>query len=117
MKSAMLKVPGTKCLKVKHDKLLSNLAFNFNGRRYIKGGDQVDQPKQKDEKGETEWEMSRVVTLASCLECSSSSGPGAPLSIYSKLAALAGGIPDYLYGWDWWIVLATSSNARLTVVS
>jgi len=42
--------------------------------------------EEKENKRETTWEMSRVVLLASCLECSSSSGPGAPLSIYSKLA-------------------------------
>ena len=29
-----LKVPGTKRLKLKHDKLLSTFAFNFNLRRY-----------------------------------------------------------------------------------
>jgi len=28
--------PGSKRLKLKYDKLLSNLAFNFNLRRYIK---------------------------------------------------------------------------------
>jgi len=33
----ILKAPGTKRLKLKYDQLLSNLAFNFNLRRYIKG--------------------------------------------------------------------------------
>jgi len=31
-----LKAPGTKRLKLEHDKLLSNFAFNFNLRRYTK---------------------------------------------------------------------------------
>ena len=30
-----LKAPGTKRLKLKHDELLSNVAFKFNLRRYI----------------------------------------------------------------------------------
>jgi hypothetical protein len=30
-----LKAPGTKRLKLKYDKLLSNVAFRFNLRRYI----------------------------------------------------------------------------------
>ena len=29
-----LKAPGTKCLKLKYDKLLSNFAFKFKLRRY-----------------------------------------------------------------------------------
>jgi hypothetical protein len=29
-----LKPPGTKCLKLTHDKLLSSFAFKFNLRRY-----------------------------------------------------------------------------------
>ena len=33
----MLKAPETKRLKVRHDGLLSNFAFNFNLRRYITG--------------------------------------------------------------------------------
>jgi len=33
----MLNAPGSKRLKLKHHKLLSNLAFNFNLRRYIMG--------------------------------------------------------------------------------
>jgi hypothetical protein len=33
----MLKAPGTKRLKLKHDKTLSSFAFNFNLRRYSKG--------------------------------------------------------------------------------
>jgi len=33
----MLKGPGAKRLKLKPDELLSNLAFNFNLRRYNKG--------------------------------------------------------------------------------
>jgi hypothetical protein len=32
-----LKAPGTKRLKLKHDKLLPNFAFNCNLRRYNKG--------------------------------------------------------------------------------
>lgn len=43
------------------------------------------------------WEMARVVTIASCLECSIRSGPGAPESSYAQLAALAGAVPNYLY--------------------
>jgi hypothetical protein len=31
-----LKAPGTRCLKVLYDELLSNVAFEFNLRRYIK---------------------------------------------------------------------------------
>jgi hypothetical protein len=31
-----LKAPGTKCLKVKYDNQLSNVALNFNLRRYNK---------------------------------------------------------------------------------
>ena len=31
---ATVKAPGTKRLKLNHDKLLSRLAFNFNLRRY-----------------------------------------------------------------------------------
>ena len=31
-----LKAPGTKPLKLKYGKLVSNFAFNFNLRRYIK---------------------------------------------------------------------------------
>jgi len=33
-----LKLPGTKGLKLKYDEQLSNVAFNFNLRRYIKAG-------------------------------------------------------------------------------
>jgi hypothetical protein len=33
----MLKPPGTKRLKPKHDETLSNVAFKFNMRRYIMG--------------------------------------------------------------------------------
>jgi len=33
----MLKPPGTKRLKLKHDELLSTSAFKFNLRRYVKG--------------------------------------------------------------------------------
>ena len=29
-----MKAPGTKCLKLRHDQLLSNFAFNVNLRRY-----------------------------------------------------------------------------------
>jgi hypothetical protein len=32
-----LKAPGTKRLKLKHDEPLSNVAFNFNLRRYSVG--------------------------------------------------------------------------------
>ena len=32
--NSTLKAPGTNLLKLKHDKLLSNVAFNFNLRRY-----------------------------------------------------------------------------------
>jgi hypothetical protein len=32
-----LKAPGTKCLKLKDDDLLSNCAFSFNSRRYTPG--------------------------------------------------------------------------------
>ncbi len=32
----MLKVPGTSCLKLKHDKLFSSFASNFNLRRHNK---------------------------------------------------------------------------------
>jgi hypothetical protein len=35
---ATLKAPGTKRLKLKSDELLSSFAFNFNMRRYSKGG-------------------------------------------------------------------------------
>ena len=34
--SLCLKAPGTKCLNLKYDKLLSSFAFNFKLRRYIK---------------------------------------------------------------------------------
>ena len=34
----MLKAPGTKCLNLKCDKLLSSFAFNFNLRRYSLAG-------------------------------------------------------------------------------
>jgi len=30
-----LNAPGSKCLKLDHEKLLSNFAFNFNLRRYV----------------------------------------------------------------------------------
>ena len=33
----VLKAPGTKRLKLEYDKLLSNVAFNFNLCRYAKG--------------------------------------------------------------------------------
>jgi len=33
----MLKASGTKRLKLKHDKLVSSFAFNFNWRRYTAG--------------------------------------------------------------------------------
>ena len=33
----MLKAPGTPCLNLKYDKLLSNVAVNFNLHRYSKG--------------------------------------------------------------------------------
>ena len=33
----VLKAPGTKLLKLKYDKLLSNVAFTFNLRRYTTG--------------------------------------------------------------------------------
>ena len=32
-----LKAPGSKRLKLEHEKLLSNFAFNFNLRRYTEG--------------------------------------------------------------------------------
>ena len=48
--------------------------------------------------GGARWKLSRVVTIASCLECSPQSGPNAPESSYARLAALAGAVPDYLYG-------------------
>ena len=35
--TSMLKAPGTKRLKLKYDKLLSSVAFNWNLRRYISG--------------------------------------------------------------------------------
>ena len=38
---AMLKAPGTKRLKLTHDKLLSSFAFNFNLRRYIQSTERV----------------------------------------------------------------------------
>jgi hypothetical protein len=62
MKST-LKVPGSKRLKLEQEKLLSNFAFNFNLRRYIKGnnpagmGDQVDFDK-------LEWEG--AITAGRC---------------------------------------------------
>ena len=31
----VLNAPGTKCLKPQYDNLLSNVAFNFNLRRYM----------------------------------------------------------------------------------
>ena len=34
----MLKAPGTKRLKLRCDKLLSDVVFNFNLRRYTEGG-------------------------------------------------------------------------------
>jgi hypothetical protein len=62
-------------------------------------GKQRREKKEKEEEAPgAEWEMSRVVTIASCLECSSRSGPGVPESSYARLAALAGAVPDYLYG-------------------
>ena len=36
-----LKAPGTNRLKLKYEKLLSNIAFNFNLRRYPKVGNDV----------------------------------------------------------------------------
>ena len=47
-----------------------------------------------DEIGETSpWSMTRVCTLASCLECSEESDPESPASVYARFAALAGHLP------------------------
>jgi pimeloyl-ACP methyl ester carboxylesterase len=45
------------------------------------------------------WEISRSVTVASCLECSDvSDGGDGHSSTYARYAAVAGIVPDYLYG-------------------
>ena len=43
-----------------------------------------------------DWRIDKVVTIASCLECSSREG--VPESTYAQFAALAGVVPEYLYG-------------------
>jgi hypothetical protein len=40
--NTVLNAPGTKRLKLKHDKLLSSFAFNINLRRYTAGGQAKD---------------------------------------------------------------------------
>ena len=53
-------------------------------------------PKEH-EIGETSsWSMTRVCTLASCLECSEESDPESPASVYARFAALAGHLPKGL---------------------
>ena len=45
------------------------------------------------------WEIARAVTVASCLECSDvSDGGDGHSSTYARYAAVAGIVPDYLYG-------------------
>ena len=44
----------------------------------------------------SDWRIDKVVTVASCLECSPREG--VPESTYAQFAALAGVVPEYLYG-------------------
>jgi len=44
----------------------------------------------------SDWRIDKVVTIASCLECSPREG--VPESTYAQFAALAGVVPEYLYG-------------------
>ena len=49
--------------------------------------------------GETcSWSITRVCTMASCLECSEESDPESPTSVYARFAALAGHLPRGLVG-------------------
>ena len=85
-------------------------AEKAGGQQQTRGNVKEEEEEEEEEEGSAasasasapaaaaEWELSRVVTIASCLECSSRSGPGAPESSYARLAALAGAVPDYLYG-------------------
>ena len=46
----------------------------------------------------SEWEVTRAVAVASCLECSDRTDVDGHRSTYAQLAGLAGVVPDYLYG-------------------
>ena len=50
-------------------------------------------PKESDIGVNCSWSMTRVCTMASCLECSSESDPESPASVYARFAALAGHLP------------------------
>jgi hypothetical protein len=41
-----VKPPGTKHLKLEHERLLPNFAFHSNLRRYIKGGEKIEYEKR-----------------------------------------------------------------------
>lgn len=50
-------------------------------------------PKARDIGHTSSWSITRVVTLASCLECSKESDPKSPASVYARFSALAGHLP------------------------
>ena len=50
-------------------------------------------PKAHDIGHISSWSITRVVTLASCLECSKESDPKSPASVYARFSALAGHLP------------------------
>ena len=61
------------------------------------GEGEGDRRERSDGDGKS-WELAKVVTIASCLECSTRSAKGPQTSVYGKLAFMAGMVPDALYG-------------------
>jgi len=55
-------------------------------------------PKASDIGETSSWSITRVCTMASCLECSEESDPESPTSVYARFAALAGHLPRGLVG-------------------
>jgi len=53
-------------------------------------------PKAADVGTTSSWAITRVVTLASCLECSKESDPESPASVYARFGALGLGLPKGL---------------------
>ena len=50
-------------------------------------------PKPSDIGVSSSWSMTRVCTIASCLECSEESDPESPVSVYARFSAMAGHLP------------------------
>lgn len=50
-------------------------------------------PKVTDIGVNSSWSITRVCTIASCLECSEESDPDSPVSVYARFSTLAGHLP------------------------